>query len=470
MTIQIKIVSGSAKGKTFTFDRPDCFLCGRSSDAHVVLGDDPFISRHHFLIEIAPPDCRISDLNSKNGLYVNGVRYGGRKPPEPGVVQAEGGAREVFLQHGDAIMVGETEMEISMEMDARKANIHVDPLNLLQALLKEAPSVEGDMSSPRFTGYKIERELGRGGMGMVYKAVQERTGRDVAIKTMLPQMGADENHIKFFQREVDVTRQLRHPNIARLLDHGYDDGTFYFVLEYVNGMDLGRFMERTGSPPDLAEVAPIMLEMLDGLSWAHRASLKFDVTTDRKSRVSGIVHRDLKPQNVLLVKTENGWRPKIVDFGLSKSFELAGLSNMTRADQMAGTPIYWPREQITHYRYLNASSDVFSAAAIFYEWLTGRWVRHGFSAMIEQCKLQKRSPGIPDFMQIIAANPVMPIRRRNKTIPGPIARVIDKALTETEAPQDETAMRQVLETIRYKDAGEMRDALARAFKESGVTV
>lgn len=467
MQIQIDIVSGPAKGRTFTFDRPDCFLCGRASDAHVVLADDPFISRHHFLIEIAPPDCKISDLNSKNGLYVNGVRYGGRKPPEPGVVQAADGAREVFLQHGDAVMVGETEMTISMETETAPKSASAAPLDLLQALLKNAP-LENGLQIGKFPGYKVEREIGRGGMGMVYKAIEEQTGKDVAIKTMLPQIGTDEHHIQFFQREVDVTRQLCHPNIARLLDHGFADGACYFVMEYVDGMDLGRFMDMTGSPPDLAEAGPIMLETLDGLAWAHRADLEFDGPNGGTSKVSGIVHRDLKPQNILLAKNKNRWRPKIVDFGLSKSFELAGLSNMTRAGQMAGTPIYWPREQITHYRYLNAASDVFSVAAIFYEWLTGRWVRQGFEAMIKQCRQQNRSPGIPDFMQIIAANPVLPIRDRNPEIPKPIARVIDKALTETQAPQDETAMRLMLETLRYKDAEEMRDELALAFKQSGV--
>ncbi len=471
MKIRIEVLEGPARGKIFAFDRPECFLCGRAADAQISLSDDPFVSRHHFLIEIAPRECRLSDLGSKNGVFVNDVRYGGRSPLEPGALQAENGAKETLLQDGDEIILGDTVMQYTVVQETYpEEGFEEDPMALLKSLLTQADSPASDGSFESFKGYRVIREIGRGGMGTVYKAVDEKTEAYVAIKTMLPQAALDEMNRKFFQREIEITRRLDHPNIARLIDHGYTGKTFYLVLEYVDGTDLESFMRIKGKRLDLDEAASIMLSVSAGLAYAHRAEIELDAGPKGKQRVSGIVHRDLKPQNILMAKERGRWLPKIVDFGLSKSFELAGLSHMTRAGQIAGTPIYWPREQITHYRYLNAASDVFSLAAIFYEMLTGAWVREGFSEMLEACRLQKRSPGIADFMRIIVKNGVIPIQNRNPKIPKPIAAVINRALTEAEIPQDEQMMRRVLEESRYNDAAAFQNALAAAFKRSGVTL
>ncbi|MDM8524748.1 protein kinase [Desulfococcaceae bacterium HSG8] len=531
MHVEVKVTAGPAEGQTFTFYEPDCFLFGRAADARVSLSDDPYVSRHHFLMEISPPECMVTDLNSKNGMFVNRIRYGGRKPPEPGVTQGPDGIKEVRLKNGDQIAVGDTIMEISIKMGtvvcaecgeeipagrnadsvicpscSRKQQIPSkqgirrcaycgknvtdeadigtradsdeyvceacrrreidDPVDIFKSLIADPDATDHSSDVPAFKGYRLDDELGRGGMSVVYKAVEESTGRVVAIKTMLPQVAADETSVRMFQREVKITKQLRHKNIVEILRHGKTGDTIFFVMEFVDGTDLDQFIKSKGGRLDIKEAAPIMLGVLEGLAHAHRVKLKLRFTDGREKRIAGIVHRDLKPRNILLAGASR--TPKIVDFGLSKSFETAGLSNMTMAGQVAGTPVYWPREQITHYKYLSPVTDVFSIAVVFYEALTGAWVRKGFREMFFQCQREKKSPGVADYMRVISENPAVPIREHREDIPEPVARVIDRALREAEVPADETKMRSVLSRLRYPDAGVFRDKLIKALVKSGV--
>jgi serine/threonine protein kinase len=143
------------------------------------------------------------------------------------------------------------------------------------------------------------------------------------------------------------------------------------------------------------------------------------------------------------------------------------MSDMTM-DGVCGTPIYWPREQITHYRYLHPATDVFSMASIFYEILTGNWARPGLRDLYQKCKRRGMNPQIADFMRVIGANPIPPIRDIEPSIPIPVATVIDRALSETEVPNDQVQMREILQRLRYPDAGVFRDELARALKYSGI--
>jgi hypothetical protein len=558
MRVEITFVEGPEKGRVLRFDEPDCFLFGRADDARISIPGDPHLSRHHFLLEISPPDCKVTDLDSKNGLVVNGVRYGGRKPPAPGVKQAPDEEREALLKDGDEIAVGMTRMRITIRMDAacvdcgkripeeeaklyasaglaclcadcrhksRKIDIgalgkpepprarrrsvrcarcgkdvtdeagvrgqaqgaeyvcracrdaeDVDPGSLLKSILEAAgggaappaargaPPPPGPPGAPAIQGYRIKRKLGKGGMGMVYQAEDLRSGRDVVIKTMLPQVAADPDKVRAFQREIDVNRQLRHPNIVALIDQGRAMGTFYCVLEYVEGMDLAQYVETRGGKITLEEAAPLLRGVLEGLAYAHTATVKMEVAGDQVRTFTGIVHRDIKPQNILLEGTKEGWIPKIADFGLSKSFAAAGLTDITVPGFIAGTPIYWPREQITHYKYLCPATDVFSVAAVFYEALTGKYVREGFLQMQAQCQKRKRRPGIPDFMRVIAGNATVPLRQRDPRIPPPVAEVFDRALKEAEVPADEARMRLALAKLRYRDAGAFLDALDQALK------
>lgn len=461
MKVALEIIEGRQKGKVFSFSKPDCFLFGRARDAHISLPEDPYVSRQHFMLEIAPPECKITDMGSKNGTIVNSICYGASS--QTAASDRYGAVKSTFLKHGDEIRVGGTILKISIDMDAT-ADTGADPT--LQAISKESAAEE--MSGLK--RYHILEEIGRGGMGIVYRAVDRQTDGTVAIKTMHPQMAVSTACGRAFLREVDVNRQLKHPNIVELLDSGKMDEGFFLVLEYVDGMDLKKFMHGKGGIVSLSEFAPLMLDILSGLAFSHRERINVTLDENRQKEVTGIVHRDLKPPNILLKRTEKGFIPKIADFGLAKSFESAGMTNMTIPGQIAGTPTYWPREQITHYRYLSPPTDVFSAAAVFYEALTGHYVRNGFSEMLNSFKSRGQSPGLPDYMQLIAKNPPVPVRSRNSHIPVHTAAVLDKALSETAISGDYNSLRDELALLRFPDAGAFRDELLQALAKDGIRI
>ena len=317
-------------------------------------------------------------------------------------------------------------------------------------------------------GYQIEHKMKHSGIGRIYKATATKTGRPVVIKTLLPQGNVDPYHVSVFQRELNILRQLKHKHIVRFLEYGRTEDLFYFIFEFVEGMDLAKFIQSKGGRVSIHDTAPIALGILDGLAYAHHAKITSETAEGQTKTFSGIVHRNLKPQNILLMSQAELWVPKIADFGLSKSFESAGFTNITTPGDVFGTPLYWPREQITHYRYLTPATDVFSIAAVFYEMLTGARVREGFQELAHKYKQLGRLPSISDYMSVIATNPPIPIRQRNPNIPEPLAKVIDQALREIEIPQDEVKMREILRTLRYPDAGAFRNALVKAFREIGV--
>ncbi len=519
MRINIDVIAGPAMGKEFTFEKPDCFLFGRALDSRISLPGDPYVSRQHFLLEMAPPECKITDLDSKNGTFVNNIRYGGRRPITPDKQQAPEGVKEVKLHDGDEIIVGDTRMLVRI-MSAQKISkqdastlSHVstpvkrkvacircnkdvtaeaglrgqvagaeyickacreekaeDHSDVLQDLLEDAVEKQSVPDAPSIDGYFIEELISRGGMGMIYKARDLETGLSVVVKTMLPHVATDPEGVLAFQREIDLTRQLNHSNVVHLFTHGKADGIFYFILEYIDGMDLGQLLDSHNGPLTLDEAAPIMLGTLAGLAHAHSAKITMNMGQETPRIFTGVVHRDLKPQNVLLTRKNDHWLAKVTDFGISKSFESAGLSNMTSPGEVLGTPMYWPREQITHYKYLHPATDVFSVAAVFYEMLTRAWVREGFTTLFEQCRERKRYPGIADYMTVISGNPTIPICEQNPGIPEPVARVLDHALQEAEVPHDANKMRDMLAKLRYPDAGVFLEALVNAFRDCGLAL
>ncbi|MCY3021023.1 MAG: serine/threonine-protein kinase, partial [Planctomycetota bacterium] len=342
----------------------------------------------------------------------------------------------------------------------------VEPRELTQ------PPVRTPAGTPDFPGYRIVKEVGRGSMGVVYKAVQTASGRVVAIKTLLPQVAASAAHVRTFEREIEIMRQLRHPNIVEMLEYGQSNlaarGLFYFVLELVEGPDLDGFVAGAGGVLPLSGAAPLMRAALAGLAHAHSASIRTRLADGTVKYFKGVVHRDIKAQNILLARNARGFVAKVADFGLSKSFESAGMTDMTMPGQLAGTPTYWPREQITHYKYLYPATDVFSIAAVFYRALTGAWVRDGFDELFKECERRGRPAGISDFLRVISSHAARPIRDRNPDVPPPVAAVIDRALREAEVAVDESQMRAKLAELRYADAGAFRVALIAALKEAGI--
>ncbi|MFC5744482.1 protein kinase domain-containing protein [Actinomadura rugatobispora] len=447
-TVTLVVVSGALRGEEFAFGERDTCVMGRAADCSPRLPNDRehrTISRHHCLLDINPPDVRVRDFGSRNGTFVNGVKIGQRAEgltPEEG---AGGHYPEHDLRDGDEIELGDTVMRVridvpepapgepprrreTLELDeprgARGAGCAVcgrstaerlcgacrdDPGIVVRHLLDEAGD---DPELAALDGCTLVGELGRGGMGAVFRA-RDPQGADLALKVMLPRVAASAAARRRFLREVELTGSLRHPNIARLHAYGSADDIFFFTMEYCADGSIDRF--GAGALP-LDDAVGHILQALDGLDHAHR---------------QGVVHRDLSPQNILL----HGGVAKLCDFGLAKAFDQAGLSGLTRTGSAAGKPRFMPRQQVVNFKNAGPDVDVWSMAASLYWLLTG-YTPRDFSVL-------------KDPWQIVLQDPAVPVRDRAPGVPKALAEVVDHALRERPA-------------IGFSTAADFREALGKA--------
>ena len=198
--------------------------------------------------------------------------------------------------------------------------------------------------------YRIERELGQGGMATVYLAHDLRHDRDVAIKVLHPDLGAALGGDRFLA-EIRTTARLQHPHILPLLDSGAADGLLYYVMPYVTGETLRTRMEREHQLP-IDDALRIAREVADALEAAHSL---------------GIIHRDIKPENILLQRGH----AVVADFGIALAVQQAGGQRMTQTGLSLGTPQYMSPEQAMGERTIDVRSDIYALGAVTYEMLTG---------------------------------------------------------------------------------------------------
>jgi serine/threonine protein kinase len=218
--------------------------------------------------------------------------------------------------------------------------------------------------------YRIERELGRGGMATVYLAQDERHDRAVAIKVLRPEIAAALGAERFL-REIAITARLDHPHILTLIDSGAADGFLFYVVPYVRGESLRARLEREKQLA-VAEAVRITQQVAGALDYAHR---------------QGVVHRDVKPENILLHEGE----AMVADFGIALALEAAG-DRLTATGISIGTPEYMSPEQAEGNRALDARSDVYSLGAVLYEMLAGEPPHTGPTAQAIIAKLLTQAP------------------------------------------------------------------------------
>ncbi len=238
-----------------------------------------------------------------------------------------------------------------------------------------------------FAGYEIRRELGRGGMGVVYEAWDPSLKRSVALKVILSGDHAGVEEVARFRKEAQAVAKLKHPNVVQILQFGEYEGRPFFALEYVAGGTLARAL-RAGPQP-AGRAAAVVLALAEGMAVAHAA---------------GIVHRDLKPGNVLLDGPQADTAasappvPKITDFGLVKDLEDDG--ERTHAGRVMGTPSYMAPEQAEgRIDDLGPPADVYALGVILYEMLVGRPPFRGASAAETIDLVRKKDPLPPRQLQ-----------------------------------------------------------------------
>jgi Tol biopolymer transport system component len=280
--------------------------------------------------------------------------------------------------------------------------------------------VNGRLAAALADRYRIERELGAGGMATVYLADDLKHDRKVAIKVLKPELAAVLGADRFVQ-EIKTTAQLQHPHILPLHDSGTADGFLFYVMPYIEGETLRDKLDRE-TQLGTDEAVRITREVADALDYAHR---------------QGIIHRDIKPENILL----HDGRPMVADFGIALAVSAAAGGRMTETGTSVGTPHYMSPEQATADKEITARADQYSLASVLYEMLTGEPPHSGASA---QAVIMK-----------IITDPARPVSELRKSVPPNVAAAVMKALEKLPADRFEStkAFREALENPGFTVRG-----------------
>jgi serine/threonine-protein kinase len=272
----------------------------------------------------------------------------------------------------------------------------------------------------RLGQYTLTEKIGEGGMGVVYKASHALLRRPTAIK-LLPPERAGENNLTRFEREVQLTSLLTHPNTVSVYDFGRTpEGTFYYAMEYLDGVDLQSLSDGDGAQ-DPARVIHLLAQIAGALAEAHHV---------------GLIHRDVKPANVILC--ERGGTPdvvKVLDFGLVKQMGAPADPTLsgTAGEQIIGTPLYLSPEAIGAPETMDGRSDLYAVGAVGYLLLTGTPPFTG-NSVIEVCSHHMLTPPTP------------PSERLGKPLPADLEALILKCLAKSpsERPSDAAALEALL--------------------------
>ena len=273
----------------------------------------------------------------------------------------------------------------------------------------EAAQEELTTGSTFATRYQIIEELGKGGMGKVYRVLDKKLKEEIALKLIKPEIASDKKTVERFSNELKIARKIGHKNVARMFDLNEEQGIHYITMEYVRGEDLKKLIRKIGQL-SAGQAIPIAKQICEGLGEAHRL---------------GVVHRDLKPQNVMVDEEGNA---RIMDFGIARSLETKGI---TGAGVMVGTPEYMSPEQVEG-KEAGQSSDIYSLGVILYEMVTGRVPFEGDTPFTIGVKHKSEMPKDP--------------KELNAQIPEDLSSVIMRCL---EKAKDK----------RYQSAGEVRSEL-----------
>lgn len=330
MRVLLNVIAGPHKGLEFAFDQHDTFLVGRSKHAHFQLpAKDKYFSRIHFMLEVNPPECRLIDMGSHNGTFVNGSQ----------VFTAD-------LKDGDQIRAGHTILRVQVK------RISATPTS--SSTIRFHHDLAVPVGLPVIPGYTLERELGRGVMGVTYLA--QRVGHPLryAIKVVRPATQATDAHLHEFLRYVRMLTRLDHAHILRLREADVCPAGLYFVTDYFASLSMTELLKRDG-PLSVKRTVRIANQILHALLYAH---------------AHHFVHRDIKPGNILIGDIDGKETVMLADFGVGRLYQTAPFSGLGLTASLLDLVSFIPPEVLFNFHDVNPAADQYSTAAVLYHLLT----------------------------------------------------------------------------------------------------
>ncbi len=408
MAFQLHFVQGPLIGKRHALREGESLVIGRGSGATLRI-PDPQISRRHCEISEGEASLAIRDMNSSNGTFVNGRRV-----------------TEVELQIGDRVILGTNLIEIcSSDMQVQRCSRCEAELSLSDLAQDGKDGLcltcrKAAQLSFVIPGYTIERMLGKGAFGAVYLGKRQEDDLSVALKIVKHDTIRNEADVKRFFREAESARKLVHPSIVQVYDSGEAEGYYFIAMEWVDGKSIAQHIQARGALT-VRDTLRLGVQLTDALQHAYTRS---------------IVHRDIKPDNILV---HRDGIPKIVDFGLAKSFDQSGISGLTAPGAGMGTLAYMPPEQLDNALNADQRSDIYSLGATFYHMLAGRRPFEERTTRNFILKILRESP--------------TPLRELNPKVPASLSHLVARAMAKK--PED-----------RYRVPAEMQADLIKIFERS----
>ena len=410
---------------------------GRSSGCTLCLDSDPMVSRMHAVLLVDPPAIRIKDLNSTNGIVINGVSYGGAFGEK--IVQPH------ELHDGDEVGIGSTVVHVGLAGESRtdskptRAVRYEDKGTVISSRLSAVVTDDGDNgdadlnqtlgnmpeASPQVPGFVIRGLVGKGEVASVYQARSSDNGDVVAIKVLTPNISFTKRILDDFKVEMDGVKSLRHPHLVRFYSAGaLSPQNIYLVQEYVSGENLASYLTRCPKHRlPLKTAFGIAVQICSALCEAHN---------------HGFIHRELKPENILLFDDGGKISAKVTDVGLTRSLEDSGITGLSHLSSGPRSIRYAAPEQLTEIRDVKAASDVFSLTSIFYEMLTG------------SSPYELPEDGEAITVETVARAPIIPVEERMPGLPESLVVIIERGLSKEPEERYQTCcdLLDALENVR----------------------
>jgi serine/threonine protein kinase len=407
MVMQLVVVAGPDKGRTFPITAVAPLVVGRSKDTETRL-TDPHVSRVHCEILLDGDDVVVLDRGSASGTLVNGKRVTRQQ-----------------LKHGDVIRVGDTQLRLQGDEGETQST-------LVQGKPAAKPAAEPqrleELTGKTLSHYEVGDVLAKGTSGLVFGARDTKEDRVVALKVLWPEFSKNEEEVQRFIRAIKTMLPVRHPNLVQLYGAGKTGGFCWIAMEYVQGESLTQVIQRIGTANmlDWRYALRVAIHIARALEYAHGQN---------------IIHRNITPQNIMIQTVDK--TAKLGDLMLAKALEGTLAEQITRPGEIVGDLRYMSPERTRGTHDVDGRSDIYSLGATVYALLTGRPPIEGGDLREMITKIRNEEPAKPTKYQL--------------SIPALFEGTVMKMLAKS--PSD-----------RFQTATDLLKDLERAAKFQGMTV